>query len=885
MSQIIGSVNDPGITSTPPTVGSAPMPTLPDGIIGSVGDAGIQTQEEHFGTTGEQIKAGLEGVAQGVIGPLAPAIERGFGVDPQDINARAAANPVTHGLGEAAGFVGSALTGVGEAGLIANVGEHAASLLPEATGAVAKLVSTGVKTGAEMAALQTSDELSKVVTQDPNQTVQSAAINIGLSGILGGAGGAVLGSVGQLWNKTANKLGVEKLANDFMGETQAIRNAGADPVATTTAELQGRMDAADAMRTTLSETKPEVLAQAMPEVTAQNTAKIDEQISSVVKSIDSKIKSITESNDPYLKSAISKLEFHKQQLLDATDEGFNRSRPVEISPEIPKVAQEEVRATPIRFDENPARRAFPWLSEKDAPPTLVRGEEQAVQSRMLNANPQEAVRYTPLQRNTVSYVQKFKALDDLKSDLQGLVNYARNSSEDTALGGVAKDFAAKIRTGLEDRKVWGAAGDVQRVTNEATSNLIKATKDFRGQVTTNTMGENQIDPAKVQTLLNQTNAGKISRKANVVGNYLDATQKQADAINQVHLDNGLEAPLSSKLNPTPTLDHALNTPITPGVTLARWANRNGSSVLANAAGETGAGLVGGGLGALVGHPLVGAWMGEKVLSPIFSALAKPLAENAVNATAAKASVDYLGQVIKGTRALSTATSNLLKPGVQVLAKDLIPDQESRDRLQKSLDNVQNPQNMIQVGGQIGHYLPQHATAAASVAAVASQYLNSLKPKQPVQNGFDTPPPIDKAQQAKYNRQLDIAQQPLMVLQHVKNATLLPQDVQTLHTIYPNLHSQMVSQISNELIKAKTDGVLIPYSQRVSLSMLLGTPIGSTMTPQSMQAIMRSSMTQQAQQQNQPGKEKPATGVALKQINKTNSLYATNLESLQERKRS
>ena len=806
----INDVPPQDITTTPPAP-TDPTQSL-SGNINQLDPNEIQTQDEHFGTPGQQVITGLEGAAQGVIGPLAPAIERGFGVNPQDINARAEANPLTHAGSEAAGFGASLFVPVlGEASLagqVGNIGEHAAALLPEATGTIAKIASTGIKTGAEMAALQTSDEISKVVTQDPNQTLQTAAINIGLSGILGGVGGSVLGSVGPLWDKAVNKIGAEKLATDFMGETQHIMDTGTDPVAATTAELQGRIQAADDMWKTMSETKPEVLAQAMPEATPENAAKIDASI---------------------------------QDISDQMQEKLNKA------------------AGSVK-----TKNALPYLNE----------DLMNFQEAVTNPN--------------ASFADKFVATNKLKTTLEGYAKWGEGfgaTEESSAKGQLGRSLSNIIRPTLEDTKIWGAAGDVQRVTNDAISESIRATKDMRSAVTSKLMGESQVDPSKVQTLLNQTNAGKASLKANKIAQYLESTQKYADAINTVHMENGLEAPLSSKLNPTPVLDHALNTPLTPGVSLARWANKNGADMVAKSIGEATSGGVGGGLGFLIGHPLVGAAVGEKVLSPIFSALAKPLAETAVNPTAMKATVEYLGNFIKGAKQLSTATANLMKPGVEVLAKDAIPTQESRDKLQKSLDLAQNPQNIQKVGGQIGHYLPQHATAAAYTVSVASQYLNNLKPKQPTLNAFDKAAPIDKAQQTKYNRALDIAQQPLMVLEHVKNGTLLPQDVQTLNTIYPNLHSQMISQISNELIKNKADNIQIPYAQRVALSQLMGAPLDSTMSPPIVQAIMKSSMTQQAQQQNQPGKApKKASGVELKQINQVNTLYPTQLESRQMNKR-
>ncbi len=524
----------------------------------------LVTPEEYYGSTGQKVKAGLEGFGEGVLGSIAPAIEEATGLaKAEDIRGRKEAHPIIHGLGETAGFVGSLTSGLGEASLAGQVGKFgakAAALAPEASA----IVQTGIKAGAELAALATSSELSKLVEHDPNQTLGSAAINIGLSGIIGGAGGVVLGSVPKLWDKAKNVTGVNRFVTDFMEETKALQD--------------------------LSET----------------------------------------------------------------------------------VGPEEAKA------------AF--------------------------------------------------------------------------------------------KNITGTAG----------------------------------------------------QKA------------------------------------------------------ARWANEKGAQALAKSVGETASTVIGGGLGSVVGHPIAGAWMGEKILEPIFTSLAKPLAENALDALAAKGTADYLGSALKGQMEIEKSVSNLFLKGGEVIAKDLIPDQESRDKLEKSLQHFQNPDNALAIGGGVGHYLPDHASAAAQTAANASNYLMGLKPVQPVSSPLDSPPPIDKAAQVKYNRALDIAQQPLMVLKHVKEGTLLPQDVQTIRTIYPGLHDAIIQKATDHLIDHKSNGFSVPYGQRVSLNMLMGgSPLDGTMTQQAMQAIILS--VHQNPQQNTGPQKSVANGSTLAQMNKVSSMYQTPSERRQVQK--
>lgn len=551
----------------------APVADGADGNIHNLAPNQVQSQDDYYSSPGQQLATTAEGLAQGVLGPLAPAIEQGLGITTgADIRGRAHANPITHGLSEAAGFAGSlAIPGLGEAGLagqVGNIGEHAAALLPEGAGIIAR---SGIKASAEMAALTTSDELSKMVTQDPNQTLGSAAINVGLSGLIGGTGGVALGGISQLWNKSKNLLGVDQLLEDFQNESQAIRDA-----------------------------------------------------------------------------------------------------------------------------KNP--------------------------------------------------------------DLQGL---------------------------------------------------------------------DQDNP---------------------------------------------DGPVT-------------NLKATPGTKLARWVDAHGAGVLSKSLGEAVGSTIGGGLGAIVGHPIIGAIAGEKTLTPLFSALAKPFAENVIDAPAAKAAVDYVIDAIRGQKLLSDSISNVFGKGSEVIAKDLIPDQSSRDQLQKSIDYASNPQNALNVGGTTGHYLPDHATALGQTTAQAVNYFNALKPTQPTLSPLDKAAPIDPAAQAKYNRALDVAQQPLLVLQHVKDGKLLPQDVQTLNTVYPGLQKSMVSGLTKGLIDNKAQ---LAYPQRVSMNLLMGqTPLDSTLSPIGMQAIINSASpkSQVLAQQTKSGKSSGhATSATLNQIDKVNSLYATSLQARQIGKR-
>lgn len=308
----------------------------------------------------------------------------------------------------------------------------------------------------------------------------------------------------------------------------------------------------------------------------------------------------------------------------------------------------------------------------------------------------------------------------------------------------------------------------------------------------------------------------------------------------------------------------------------------GADALSKITGKTIGGAIGSIGGSLLGHPLFGAYIGEKTLGPIIDSLAKPMLEGVTNGAALKSSIDYLANSIKGGNTLSNSVNAFFKSS-EIIPKHLLPDEGSREKLEKSLAHIGNFDDAMQAGGDLGHYMPNHSAAVASLTAQTKNYFDSIKPKSVLMNPLDTPSPISKSAQAKYNRALDVAQQPLLVLKHAKNGTLLPQDVQTLQAIYPGLHKSMVQELSNEMISHTSKGQPIPYHERVALSLLMGTNFDSTMTPANMQNIIATAGAQQESHQAAQ-KQKKASGVELRQIDKTNALYATRSQAQEIRHR-
>jgi hypothetical protein len=156
-----------------------------------------ETLQERHGTPVEQAKAGLEGLAKGIAGPLAPLAEKALGVKSKAIREREEANPLTAKASELTGLVGGALTGTGEGALLTHIGEAVAPS--------ARLGSAVLRGAVENALYQTGNETSKMILRDPSTSIGSAAANVGLASLLGGGVGGLAGAVNPLWQATVGK--------------------------------------------------------------------------------------------------------------------------------------------------------------------------------------------------------------------------------------------------------------------------------------------------------------------------------------------------------------------------------------------------------------------------------------------------------------------------------------------------------------------------------------------------------------------------------------------------------------------------------------------------------------------------------------------------------
>lgn len=450
----------------------------------------------------------------------------------------------------------------------------------------------------------------------------------------------------------------------------------------------------------------------------------------------------------------------------------------------------------------------------------------------------------------------FEASDKLKRQLQewGKYNKTFVPLSEVPFRNAAKSAGYELRTALEDSSIWGKAADRQKAVNEAIKDYIPALEDFEKKFTSpseNSQYGRVVDPATINTYWNQLGKPNAELKQEFLDSWMKHSEKFQKAIEDTHANLGLETPFEPiSMN----LSHASLDKITPGAKVADALIHKG---VAQVAGKGLGGIAGGLLGSMIGHGELGALAGTHMLGPVFSsilpAIAKPVLENPANAAAFKNLLALGAATIKGETMLNKAAG-------AVFSREAIPAQASPkdlEKLRKQVDKYQaDPSGLENVGGQTGHYMPNHAAAMGQTAARAITYLSALKPKTTALGPMDQNRKPSAVEEAAYSRALEIAEKPTMILKSVQQGTLTGHDLATLKAIYPALYSRMSQKLMAESIDHITNGKSIPYATKMAIAKFMGEPLDSSMTPQAIQMIqasMAQANTSSQSQTPQPSK--------------------------------
>lgn len=218
---------------------------------------------------------------------------------------------------------------------------------------------------------------------------------------------------------------------------------------------------------------------------------------------------------------------------------------------------------------------------------------------------------------------------------------------------------------------------------------------------------------------------------------------------------------------------------------------------------------------------------------------------------------YYSSIQKGRKRIDNHTASLF-------SDEKAPDEDSeksKKTISDWMDKGSNYEDIQQaLGGQtnvvdqaaqpnsISSNHPQQSLLIQSAKGRISDYLNGLKPQKNLPKlAFDNEPDQTEKQRS-YDKALDIAADPLSILNHVSRGTLSPEQVKHFNAMYPEVNNTLQKKLTDQIIKAQLQDKKPSYKIRQGLSLLMGTPLSGELTPQSMQAIQATFQIQAQQDQ-------------------------------------
>lgn len=748
-----------------------------------------EMKEAQFGTPGQVALTAAESFGKGLVGPIAPATERMLGVNPEDILAREEVNPGAHYAAEIAGLAAPALLTLGAS-------------VPEQAGlqGLARFTQAGaLEAVGKGLGLEAGDTLASRI----GVGAAKAAIDNMLIQGSDETSRMILNDPTQTAQTALSDIGLAGaiggiLGGGIGGATQLWKNAVGSKAGQVIEDFRARVNE--------HMTNPD-------------------PVNAMTNELSEYYKGITGIAD----------EVYGPQGLKAQD--VEKLMPETLSPKIDEQIQGLAKKLQGSVDT--------MVSDPYTYPTrftqMLQNDFDNMADRISapDAGPKEV----------------FNAMQDLKQTLQGYAKFEKRVApfaEEAGFVKISKQLQFDLREALEDKAVWGDAATRQQAINSAFKDYLPALKDFEKRFTTEVAGERQIDPGKINTYLNQVGKPNAEIKQANLRNFLDASDKYKKVIDQTHTNLGMDSPVvNSALNITRS---SLNEK-TLGSKLADAFISKG---LADTAGKGLGATIGGTLAHVAGmHGEMGALIGAHALGPFFNSVLPAITKGVIGAAGSaegfKAATEYGLAAAKGDALLSKGARNILKAGAEVLPQMALPKANEKEKLNRLLSEVQaNPDKMLGGKDQLQHYLPNHSLAMNETVGSAIQYLNSLRASTDKQSPLDSKPVMSPDQKASFDRALTIAQQPLIVLDKIKQGTLTAQDITHLGNLYPGLYNRIKDKLLDAVNNHVSKDEVIPYRTRIGLSMFLAQPMDSTMSPAS---IMAAQLTLPAPVQPQQGAPK------------------------------
>lgn len=828
-----------------------------------------EMREAKYGTLPQQVLTAAESAGSAATFGASKGLERILGVKPEDIQGREEENPISSFTGSTAGLVGSSLLlpGGGAAGLLEKAGAGAAEGLglgAAGVGIGSRLASSAVKGAVEGAMFQSGNEVAKMMLGDPNQTIGTAAVNMGLAGLIGAPIGGGLGALGELWGSTVGKnLGStldtasSEMSNIPESKFQTdMLSQGVSDLKPNAWEIQhafGRLGA-EATPGSLSASP---IAQNMESVLSDSPTIPGSMVS---KTVHKNYEIFSNAAKDTLGDMSNQTE---AQVGKKIKEGFQQKLQEELEPIEKSYESLKGDLKKMQLSQDLKDQAIQTIQNNElakiAPNSKAAKLVDSISEEvggLQNVDQVKTYRTLINKRLDAAYRaggEEIPVLQDVKSALNGLREGGIQAAEDS--GQFEPGTIDKLKA--TDQQYMAYKNRLKNMGVESGIGKLNSARDLLqrfGKLSDETFATKIFDTNDINQLNffkehfpEQFEAARQFKLKDIYDNSINHAQGKngrfevGKFLNQVR-DDKLSPEAKELLFQDPAhiqtiKDLQLAHESTPGI-----VNPSGTAK-AIAYGDllTPKGLINNAsdfvkYGILKSIPHLKEAAQRVGGDEAAQLAALQMARNpgaASNPGAFKATADFIRQAVKGENTMSKVTKDIFKSSIQdVLPSRLIPDQKDLDKLDNKAKDLQaNNQQMMNVGSDVAHYMPDHGSAMAQTAMNGINYINSVRPSTQKQSPLDGTPVLSQVQKAQFNRVLSIAQQPLVVMNSVKNGNITTQDIMTLKTIYPGLYSRLNQKLTNHLTDAVNRGINIPYKTRLGLATFMGTPLDSTMTPQ------------------------------------------------------
>ena len=880
--------------------------------------------EKEYGSEPQQAAAALESLARVPTFGASTYAEKKLGqltgiksLSPEAIQGREEANKGSALLGEAAGILAGGLYGLGEKGA-ALAGQGLGRLGVQAPEVLSRIGSPAAEAAIDNMLLQTGHEVSKSILKSPDQRevakdVESALVNVGLSGVLGAGFGAALGAVPMLWeSKKAPEVatvlgGVRDRLGGIASETPDLaqklaRDAGLDVEAELMPLFQDNK-LGQTMAKKLEQTDTTWAGRSYQEKKDLLFKSMGDNIVESIGKTPEKITAIKEGLSPYQTSGkvVDTFKNELEPKFDPTTEQWEKLKSTfketpladvqkgKISEDLAKIIQEKgYEPTDPEFklikDEIENSKSY-----KDLQSIQKRQSILGKRSKKLNAtgaeydvinvlrdNEDDILENAFIKKNALKPEDLEKLSPEKLAEYDELMNSAKNARAAYAKDQTFRE-ALDARLKLSEYHT-GAKNFIDAIVNYEKPELLlerlsKTEKDVNLMKlldelpqTKNAIREYQLDKF-IKAASKNAAPGELINTNKFVELYKSYTPEQKEFLFNPEARAKIEA-TGKLLERYKSLKHNFSN--SGRVADALFNNLPESAIAAATM------VMGGNPITALGAAQLGKLLGKEAPDAIRLGYLKYLGtDKALDAGGFKSMVDYLDLSLKAAKVVRSAVKAVFKKGASILPHHLIPDDKKNEQLNKRLQDIQvNPDYLYDVGGKTSYYLPNHGMNLARVASAASNYLNSIRPMPKQLSPFDRAVEPSNYEKDLFKSALSIANQPLIVLEKIQNGTINSEDIKHLSNMYPSLYDNLKEKVMGELVDKVHNQEEVPYETRMGLSLFLGQPLDSTMMPSSIMALQPKIAEQQQQAQAQSMGQAPVQGRSLKDINKLSNQALT-----------